>query len=522
MRVAIYARFSSDLQDARSITDQIALARQHAVHQGWLVAAEFTDAAISGASMANRPGLRELIRAAEARRFDAVLTESLDRLSRDLADSAALHRQLAYWGIRIITLADGDVTKILVAVKGLLGSMFLDDLAQKTKRGQVGRVRAGRIPGGRCYGYDVVRDGEERGRRTINPEEAAIVRRIFAEYVEGRSPFAIVKELNREGIPAPRRGAWNASTLNGSRQRENGILSNSLYIGRLTYNRQHFIKDPANGRRQARRNDRSQWMTAEMPELAIIDAETWEAAQARRRMINAVPLTQRRGPKRILSGLLKCAVCGASYIVVTKDHVGCSAFRNKGTCDNNRTMRMREIEQRVLAALKQRLLAPDAVATAVEAYRIEHQRLSKERARERGALEREIGELGRRIDRMIGSIKDGVDPKLLVADLNAAHAKREALQRQLRLADGPDVAVLHPQAAAAYSQKVVLLQEALGRGDAAALEAVALVRGLVHEIRVTPRPDRMDLEVVGDLVALLDQEQGGNKRDFIGGCGGRI
>ena len=283
MPVAIYARFSSELQDARSITDQIALARQHAVHQGWLVAAEFTDAAISGASMANRPGLRDLMRAAKARRFDAVLTESLDRLSRDLADSAALHRQLSYWGVRIVTLADGDVTKILVAVKGLLGSMFLDDLAQKTRRGQVGRVRAGRIPGGRCYGYDVARDGEECGRRTINPAEAAIVRRIFAEYVEGRSPFAIVKELNREGIPAPRSGAWNASTLNGSRQRENGILSNSLYVGRLTYNRQHFIKDPANGRRQARRNDRSQWMTAEIPELAIIDAETWEAAQARRR-----------------------------------------------------------------------------------------------------------------------------------------------------------------------------------------------------------------------------------------------
>ncbi|HWE17072.1 MAG TPA: recombinase family protein [Hyphomicrobiaceae bacterium] len=100
MRVAIYARFSSDLQDARSITDQIAMACQHAAKQGWLVAAEFTDAAISGASMANRPGLRELIRAAEARRFDAVLTESLDRLSRDLADSAALHRQFAYWGVR--------------------------------------------------------------------------------------------------------------------------------------------------------------------------------------------------------------------------------------------------------------------------------------------------------------------------------------------------------------------------------------------------------------------------------------
>jgi len=181
MRVAIYARFSSDLQDARSITDQVNLAREHAAQQGWLVVAEFTDAAISGASMANRPALKDLIRAAEAGRFDVLLTESLDRLSRDLADSAALHKQLGYWGVRIVTLAAGDVTKVLVAIKGLLGSIFLDDLAQKTKRGQVGRVKAGRIPGGRCYGHDVVQDGD-RGLREINEAEAAIVRRIFAEY----------------------------------------------------------------------------------------------------------------------------------------------------------------------------------------------------------------------------------------------------------------------------------------------------------------------------------------------------
>jgi DNA invertase Pin-like site-specific DNA recombinase len=58
MRVAIYARFSADLQDARSITTRSPWRTQHAAKQGWLIAAEFTDAAISGASTANRPGLK--------------------------------------------------------------------------------------------------------------------------------------------------------------------------------------------------------------------------------------------------------------------------------------------------------------------------------------------------------------------------------------------------------------------------------------------------------------------------------
>ena len=187
MRVAVYARFSSDLQDARSITDQIALAREHAGRQGWLVVGEFTDAAISGASMANRPGLQDLMRAAEARRFDAVLTESLDRLSRDLADSAALHRQLAYWGVRIVTLADGDVTKMLVAVKGLLGSMFLDE----HRAAHLCRIR----------------------RRALATEDRA-------------GP-----ECRGNPGASGRGGHWNVSALLGSAKRRNGLLNNSLYAG---------------------------------------------------------------------------------------------------------------------------------------------------------------------------------------------------------------------------------------------------------------------------------------------------
>ena len=182
MRVAIYARYSSDLQDVRSIADQLGLLRDHAARQGLDVVAEFTDAAVSGASLHNRPGLLALTNAAETGRFDAVLAESLDRLSRDLGDIAGLHKRLAYRDVKLLTVADGgEVPRLMVGIKGAISEFYLADLAAKTKRGQAGRVKAGRIPGGRCYGYDVVRDGgEERGRRTINESEATVVRRVFA------------------------------------------------------------------------------------------------------------------------------------------------------------------------------------------------------------------------------------------------------------------------------------------------------------------------------------------------------
>ena len=144
------------------------------------------------------------------------------------------------------------------------------------------------------------------------------------------------------------------------------------------------------------------------------------------------------------------------------------------------------------------------------------------RAPAKGGLERELGEVVREIGRMVESIKSGIDPKSLVAEINSAQAKREALESQLRLADHPDVAVLHPNAAASYKKKVAQILEALARGDAAALEAVAVVRGLVREIRITPAVDKMELQVLGDLAALLEQEQGRNKGDFISGCGTQL
>lgn len=174
--------------------------------------------------------------------------ESLDRLARAVADTMTLQRTLAFHGVKLLTIADnGEPPPLMAAIKGAIAEQYIVDLGQKTKRGQAGRVRAGRIPGGRSFGYDLV-PGDDRGRRTINAREAAVILRILTEYAEGRSPLAIVKEMNREGIPSPRGGAWNASTLVGTSKRENGLLQNSLYRGEIVYNRQSFVKDPATGK----------------------------------------------------------------------------------------------------------------------------------------------------------------------------------------------------------------------------------------------------------------------------------
>ena len=511
MRVAIYARFSSDLQDIRSITDQVAAARDHASRQGWTVVAEFCDAAISGSSLHNRPGLLDLMVAAQGQQFDAVLTESIDRLSRDLEDMAGLYKRLAYVGVKIVTLADGEVGKLHVGLKGIIASIYLDDLAQKTRRGQVGRVKAGRIPGGKSYGYDLVKDGgEDRGRRTINEAEADIVRRIFREYVDGDSPLAIATRLNAERIPSPRGGQWNASTINGSRKRLNGLLNNRLYAGQLVYNRQRFEKDPATGRRQAKPNPPDQWLEQTVPDLLIVPLELFKAVQARRATLggprsDGAVLGRKKRPKHLLSGLLTCGCCGSSMIVICTNRVGCSAHQNKGTCSNNRSVRLSEIEERVVAALRSFLLAPDVVAQAVEAYRVERERTAKERARQRRDAERDLAGLDRKIASVLKMAEDGGDTKKLVPMFNQYVADRDALHGTLQQSNTGDSVALHPNAADRYREKVAKVHEALQTGDAAGREAISLVRELIERIAVSPagpgEPNKLELS--GNLAALL-------------------
>ncbi len=141
--------------------------------------------------------------------------------------------------------------------------------------------------GGVTYGYDVVRtlqsDGTVvTGERRINEDQAEIVRRIFREFAEGHSPRAIAQRLNRESIPGPR-STWGPSTIYGNHKRGTGILNNELYIGRLVWNRQRFIKDPMTGRRQARLNPPEEWIVEDVPELRIIDQNLWDAVKRRRK-----------------------------------------------------------------------------------------------------------------------------------------------------------------------------------------------------------------------------------------------
>lgn len=141
--------------------------------------------AISGASLI-RPGIQELIADGLKRRFDGILTESLDRLSRDQDDIAGLYKRMRFTGVSIVILSEGEVSELHIGLRGTIRALYLKDLADKTRRGLHGRVEEGKSGGGLCYRYDVMRNVDASGEtsrsvHTITEPEANIIRRIFTE-----------------------------------------------------------------------------------------------------------------------------------------------------------------------------------------------------------------------------------------------------------------------------------------------------------------------------------------------------
>ena len=217
---------------------------------------------------------------------------------------------------------------------------------------------------------------KEAGERRIMEAEAAVVVRICRDYAAGTSPRQIARKLNEEGIGGPGGRPWLDTTVRGQPERGTGILNNSLYVGELVWNRVSYVKDPATGRREARLNPPDQWERKAVPELRIVDQALWDNVRQRQvecALVSSDNAAQARlnGTHRrrfLLSGLLQCAVCGAGYTVMAKDRYGCAMHIKAGTCSNGNTITRKALERRVLDALRDKMMAPDALAEFIVAY----------------------------------------------------------------------------------------------------------------------------------------------------------
>ncbi|MGB6395391.1 MAG: recombinase family protein [Bradyrhizobium sp.] len=387
-RTAAYARYSSDRQSPASIQDQLRNCRGFAEQREWVFQDEhvYPDEALSGAG-ADRPGLVKLLDAAGQlpRPFDVVLLDDTSRLSRNIGDIARVFEKLNFTGIRIIAVSQGidshnEQADVLMTVHSLVDSLYIKELAKKTHRGLEGRALKGLCTGGRCYGYDNIREGDAV-RQQINAAEAVIVRRIFELAANDFSLKTIARTLNAERVPSPRPRAgkqyatWCPTAIRAMLRRE-------LYVGRIVWNRARFVKQPGTNKRLRRERPESEWLVTEQPELRIISADLWERVQARivrvaeqyTKPAHPGLLNRASTSPYLMTGFLKCGSCGANLVIVTgrtkgaHPKYGCPQNFYRGTCPNGLKERSDWLEDRLLSELQQAVMRPEVVDYAISEF----------------------------------------------------------------------------------------------------------------------------------------------------------
>ncbi|MGD0945674.1 MAG: recombinase family protein [Acidimicrobiales bacterium] len=377
MRVALYARVSTEAQEARgTIGSQLDVIKARIAEEGHELVAEFSDDGFSGARL-DRPGLDALRDAAEAGLFEAVWCLSPDRLARAYAYQMLVLDELERFHVRMLftdapALDDDPQARLLTQIQGVIAEYEKAKIAERYRRGKLWRSRGGEIISWKTpYGYRrVPRVAEVPAHLEVFESEAIIVRRIFEDYVAGgHSIRQICRLLNVDKVPSPTGNpVWGHSTVSR-------LLRNEAYVGRVYYNRTESV--PTTSKRGRRSNlqrprDKSEWICIPVP--PIIPETTFDAAQMVSRDNSKWSPRNTHRDAWMLRGLVKCGHCAVG--------VNCHQMRGRnGTvhryywCRNHDTVRSRgehrrcperniradELDAFVFDQVREALLRPDVL-----------------------------------------------------------------------------------------------------------------------------------------------------------------
>ncbi len=487
--VAIYARYSTDRQDARSIDDQIRRCRVHAATHGFHVVTEFKDAAISGAHT-ERADMQRLL--AEAREpsgspFRVVLVDDLSRLSRDLGNTwQIVFHDLASADVKVVDVttgmsSDGAGARLTFGAMALVNDTFLQLVRAETHRGLEGRALGGFWTGGRCYGYATVTEENPpdlehpRKRSVIDPVQAALVVRVFRLFADGTALKKIAAKLNEEGLAAPNDGGrgnknghgWGHTTIRA-------MLCNERYLGRFVWNQAKWVRVPGRKNRRRVKRPESEWIVREYPELAIVPKDLWDDAQARFRRVYSAARGRPAGTGQyvhLVSGLMRCGVCGGSMTIVGRKskagvsyaRFGCTAHYSRGAaiCPNALSVSEKKASRTLVNALKAKLDGPEVIERFVAKFKQRTTALRTAGSSTKDDSERRVRDCERRVANLTEALAKAGWSDALASKLREEEAQLGKLKSERSAAAKETGArvVPHPTAIAGYLKNLFTLLE---------------------------------------------------------------
>jgi DNA invertase Pin-like site-specific DNA recombinase len=444
---AVYIRVSTEEQTEYSPDAQLAEIRKYAAREGYAIPPEFvfSDEGITGRKTAKRDGFNRMIGVAKTkpRPFDAILLWKFSRFARNREDSVVyksmLRKQL---GIDVVSVSEpvGD-DKMSVLIEALIEAMdeyYSINLAEEVRRGMTEKARRGGLQTTPPFGYGV------SGNVLVALEgEAAVVRDIFGRFARGDGLSAIARSMNNLGIRTRRGNAFESRAVEY-------ILRNPVYIGKLRWNpvgrtRRDFASKDA--------------ITADAAHEPLIGDDIWCAAQSRLDALkawNARGMRAASSPRDWVSGLVRCAECGAAMVLVKPHYLRCNGYA-KGACATSQHADARVIKEAIIRRLESDMSATaELEVTAANSVGVERER----------AVSAAIAAAERRLARARDAYLAGIDALEVYAGIKA-RIEREIAELRTRHERADDV-----------SARCATLAELL-RSDASMTEKHAAVRDVI-------------------------------------------
>lgn len=314
-KVAAYARISMESERMNhSLSAQISYYNNFIQkNPDWEFAGVYADNGISGTSTVKRDEFRRMIADAEQGKIDIILTKSIQRFARNTVDLLETVRHLKNLGIEVrfekenINSLSGN-GELMLSILASFAQEESRSISDNVKWGIRKRMQEGMLNASghfNIYGYEW--QGDEL---IIVPKEAEVVKRIYQNFLDGKSRLETERELEAEGI----------RTRQGCVMRDSNIkkiLTNITYTGNMLFQKE-FISDPINKKRKQNRGELPQYWVEDTHE-AIIDLETFQYIQdemARRRQLGA--LANKSLNISCFTGKIKCPYCGVSYMHNTR------------------------------------------------------------------------------------------------------------------------------------------------------------------------------------------------------------
>lgn len=319
-RVAAYARVSMESERLmHSLSAQVSYYSAYIQKNPyWIYAGVYADSGITGTLTDKRDEFKRMIKDCEDGKIDIVLVKSISRFARNTVDLLSTVRHLKELGIEVhfekeninSMTADGE---LMLSILASFAQEESRSISENVKWGTRKRFEKG-IPNGRVRVFGYTWQGDTL---VIVPTEAETVKRIYREFLDGKMPRKIARDLNADGITTRADCKWSDFSIRT-------ILKNITYTGNLLLQK-GFVDDPITKRRKRNNGELPRYL-AENTHEAIIGKDVFDSVQT-----ELAGRSEQR--KSVFTSKVICSDCGAHY---RRNSVGKGEYYTVWTCGTKR------------------------------------------------------------------------------------------------------------------------------------------------------------------------------------------